>query len=86
VHAGGPVVFSGGVARNGCICDLIRESLDQRILVAEDPQSAGAVGAALIATSGAANGSSFLIVSDAILKTSVASSRLDRFVTLIPAG
>ena len=55
VHADGPVVFSGGVARNGCICDLIRESLNQDILVAEDPQSAGAIGAALIAANGAAS-------------------------------
>ena len=55
VHAGGPVVFSGGVARNACICDLIRESLNQEILVAEDPQSTGAIGAALIAADGAVN-------------------------------
>jgi activator of 2-hydroxyglutaryl-CoA dehydratase len=55
VHAGGPVVFSGGVARNACICDLIRESLNQEILVAEDPQWAGTIGAALIAADGAVN-------------------------------
>jgi activator of 2-hydroxyglutaryl-CoA dehydratase len=61
------VVFSGGVARNACICDLIRESLDQEILVAEDPKSTGAIGAALIAASGAVNGSSALIVSDAVM-------------------
>ena len=53
VHADGPVVFSGGVARNLCIRDLIRESLQQDILVADDPQLIGAIGAALIAANGA---------------------------------
>ena len=49
VHEGGPVVFSGGVARNPCIRHLVQESLHQDLLVAGDPQAVGAIGAALIA-------------------------------------
>ena len=54
VHEGGPVVFSGGVARNPCIRDLVQQSLRQDLLVTGDPQTTGAVGAALIAASNGA--------------------------------
>ena len=44
----GPVVFAGGVARNVCMVQLIREALGTRVLVPDDPQMVGALGAALI--------------------------------------
>jgi predicted CoA-substrate-specific enzyme activase len=49
VSADGPVVFSGGVAKNLCMQRLMEDSLQQPILTAEDPQIVGAVGAALLA-------------------------------------
>lgn len=49
VSSNGPVVFSGGVAKNHCMQQLMEDSLQQPILTAEDPQIIGAVGAALLA-------------------------------------
>ncbi len=49
VSSNGPVVFSGGVAKNRCMQRLMEDSLQQPILTAEDPQIIGAVGAALLA-------------------------------------
>jgi (R)-2-hydroxyacyl-CoA dehydratese activating ATPase len=49
VSSNGPVVFSGGVAKNRCMQQLMEDSLQQPILTAEDPQIIGAVGAALLA-------------------------------------
>ena len=43
----GPLVFSGGVARNRCVRELLERELDVEILVAEDPDMVGALGAAL---------------------------------------
>lgn len=48
VWTGGPVVFAGGVARNACIRHLLEHNLGQQVLVPEDPQMVGALGAALI--------------------------------------
>ncbi|MBI5579001.1 MAG: 3-hydroxyacyl-ACP dehydratase [Deltaproteobacteria bacterium] len=45
----GPVVFSGGVAKNRCMQRLMEETLQQPILTAEDPQMTGALGAAMLA-------------------------------------
>jgi (R)-2-hydroxyacyl-CoA dehydratese activating ATPase len=49
VSADGPIVFSGGVAKNRCMRRLMEDNLQQRILAAEDPQMTGALGAALLA-------------------------------------
>lgn len=49
VSNGGPVVFSGGVARNRCMHRLLEETLQQAVMRAEDPQLTGALGAALLA-------------------------------------
>ena len=49
VSTDGPVVFSGGVAKNRCLRQLMEDTLRQAILSAEDPQMTGALGAALLA-------------------------------------
>ncbi len=43
------VVMTGGVARNSGVVALLEEQIEKRVLVPQDPQSAGALGAALIA-------------------------------------
>jgi len=48
VSSEGPIVFAGGVARNLCICRLLEEALKQEVHVPENPQMAGALGAALL--------------------------------------
>ena len=45
----GDVVFTGGVARNPCMQKLLAEKLNCKVLVPEDPQLVGALGAALLA-------------------------------------
>ncbi len=47
VSTGGPLVFSGGVARNRCVADLIRQEMSSELLIPEDPDVVGALGAAL---------------------------------------
>ena len=42
-----PLVFAGGVARNPCMVALVRESLGGEVLVPEEPDGVGALGAAL---------------------------------------
>jgi predicted CoA-substrate-specific enzyme activase len=49
VSNGGPVVFTGGVARNRCMHRLLEETLQQTVMKAEEPQITGALGAALLA-------------------------------------
>ena len=44
----GPMVFAGGVARNPCMRRLLEEALKQEMLIPEDPQMVGALGAALL--------------------------------------
>ncbi|RJQ51579.1 MAG: 3-hydroxyacyl-ACP dehydratase [Desulfobacteraceae bacterium] len=44
----GDIVFTGGVAKNPCMRALLEEKLGRRILIPEDPQSVGALGAALL--------------------------------------
>jgi len=48
VSSQGDIVFSGGVANNPCIKDLISQKLEREVLVPETPQMMGALGAALI--------------------------------------
>ncbi len=43
----GPIVFSGGVALNPCIVELVRREMAHEVLIPEDPEMIGALGAAL---------------------------------------
>ncbi len=43
------LVFTGGVARNQCMCKFLAETLDCSVRVPDDPQLVGALGAALLA-------------------------------------
>ncbi|HUV76805.1 MAG TPA: acyl-CoA dehydratase activase [Desulfobacterales bacterium] len=45
----GDIVFAGGVARNPCMRCLLEEAIGKDILVPEDPQMVGALGAAVLA-------------------------------------
>jgi activator of 2-hydroxyglutaryl-CoA dehydratase len=47
--AQGPVMFVGGVARNGCIRSLLQTRLGAELSVPDRPQIVSALGAALIA-------------------------------------
>lgn len=49
VSSNGDLVFTGGVARNACVVSLLGKKLERRIVVPEDPQMIGAIGAALLA-------------------------------------
>ena len=49
VSSEGDIVFTGGVAKNLCMCALLEEKLSRRVLVPENPQLVGALGAALLA-------------------------------------
>jgi predicted CoA-substrate-specific enzyme activase len=49
VSAKGDIVFTGGVAKNPCMRALLEEKLGRPIMVPEDPQLVGALGAALLA-------------------------------------
>ncbi len=48
VSSKGDIVFSGGVANNPCIKDLMSQKLGRQVMVPETPQMMGALGAALI--------------------------------------
>lgn len=48
-----PVVFAGGVAHNSCVRKLLHEHLGDGLVVAENPDVAGALGAALVAAEAA---------------------------------
>lgn len=50
VSGAGSIVFSGGVANNPCIRELIAQKLKREVLIPENPQMMGALGAALILT------------------------------------
>ncbi len=47
VSSNGSLVFSGGVARNRCVAKLIEREIGSNLLVPEDPDMVGALGAAL---------------------------------------
>jgi len=49
VSSQGNIVFTGGVAKNPCMHVLLQEKLGRGILIPDDPQSVGALGAALLA-------------------------------------
>jgi predicted CoA-substrate-specific enzyme activase len=44
-----PLFFAGGVAKNPCVRELLREKLKVEVFVPEEPQIVGALGAALYA-------------------------------------
>ncbi len=43
-----PILFAGGVARNPCMRRLLEEALGVPVLVPENPQMVGALGAAIL--------------------------------------
>ncbi|HMK34393.1 MAG TPA: acyl-CoA dehydratase activase [Desulfomonilaceae bacterium] len=47
ISAREPVVFSGGVARNPCVVDLIKRETGWELLVPPEPEMMGALGAAI---------------------------------------
>ena len=49
VSSDGPIVFTGGVAKNPCMVELLYRKLNREIRIPADPQLAGAYGAALLA-------------------------------------
>jgi len=49
VSANGDIVFTGGVAKNPCMQALLEKKMGRAVLVPDDPQSMGALGAALLA-------------------------------------
>ncbi len=50
-----PFLFAGGVAHNACMRYLLAESLNQPLLIPEEPDMVGALGAALYAWQGRIN-------------------------------
>jgi activator of 2-hydroxyglutaryl-CoA dehydratase len=49
VGHGDPVVFTGGVARNQAMTQILRDKLEIAVLVPDEPDIVGALGAALCA-------------------------------------
>ena len=49
VRAAGPLVFAGGVAKNAAMVELIRAGFEGEVLVPDEAQTVGALGAALSA-------------------------------------
>jgi (R)-2-hydroxyacyl-CoA dehydratese activating ATPase len=49
VASAGDIVFTGGVAKNPCMRRFLAETLGRNVMVPEDPQLVGALGAALLA-------------------------------------
>jgi (R)-2-hydroxyacyl-CoA dehydratese activating ATPase len=49
VSADGDIAFTGGVAKNPAMGNLLREKLGRNVRIPEDPQRIGALGAALLA-------------------------------------
>jgi activator of 2-hydroxyglutaryl-CoA dehydratase len=43
------VVFAGGVAKNRCMREILAKKLHKKLLIPEEPQIVGAIGAALSA-------------------------------------
>ena len=49
VSTDGDIVFTGGVAKNPCMKRMLEDKLARNVLVPDDPQLVGALGAALLA-------------------------------------
>ncbi len=43
-----PLLFAGGLARNPCIIKLLQMSINEDLIIPEEPQMVGAIGAAII--------------------------------------
>ena len=50
VSSEGGIVFTGGVAKNPCMVSFLAEKLKREVLIPENPQFVGALGAALLAS------------------------------------
>jgi predicted CoA-substrate-specific enzyme activase len=50
VASNGDIVFTGGVAQNLCMVAFMAEKLGRKVLIPENPQFVGALGAALLAS------------------------------------
>lgn len=50
VSSQGDIVFTGGVAKNPCMTKFLAEKLGRLVLIPQNPQSIGALGAALLAS------------------------------------
>jgi len=50
VSSEGDIVFTGGVAKNPCMVAFLAEKLGRKVLIPENPQFIGALGAALLAS------------------------------------
>jgi predicted CoA-substrate-specific enzyme activase len=48
VSSEGDIVFTGGVANNPCMVAFLADKLDRRVLIPDNPQFIGALGAALL--------------------------------------
>jgi activator of 2-hydroxyglutaryl-CoA dehydratase len=48
VSSEGDIVFTGGVAKNPCMVAFLAEKLEREVLIPENPQFIGALGAALL--------------------------------------
>ena len=48
ISSEGDIAFTGGVAKNPCMRELLTKKLGRKILVSDDPQLIGAFGAALL--------------------------------------
>lgn len=44
----GEIIFTGGVAKNPCVKDLLEKKISRKVFVPDDPQLVGALGAALL--------------------------------------
>ena len=49
ISFGGDIVFTGGVAKNSCMAAFLSEKLDRKVLIPDNPQFVGVLGAALLA-------------------------------------
>jgi predicted CoA-substrate-specific enzyme activase len=50
VSSDGDIAFTGGVAKNPCMCTMLEAKLGRGIRIPDDPQQIGALGAALLAS------------------------------------
>ena len=48
ISSEGDIVFTGGVAKNPCVMELLSKKLGRNVVVPDDPQLVGAYGAALL--------------------------------------
>ena len=46
VYSDVPIVFTGGVAKNPCMTELLSRKLDREVKISTDPKFAGVCGAA----------------------------------------